>query len=284
MFVVGAGVLAFVCCTAFLTEVEAAHFALAGDSTVAPNDGNDGWGDALVRFLSPEDTVSNRGANGRSTKTFINEGRWQAVLDLNPDYILIQFGHNDQKIDQSNLGTHAIDNPRTPPPPRIRAAASSAPASNLFRVNLRRMIDDARNIGAAPILVTPVARRGTPYTSVQAQIDRNNEVLWSDSLGNGYSLHDYAEAAEAVGLEKNVPVIDLNQLSLDLYAKMIANGQNIVNLGPDGTHFSLTGMVPIAELVAKVLQKVIAVPEPDTGALCLLLLVGLGARRRSRSM
>ena len=70
----------------------AAEFALAGDSTVAPNDGNEGWGDALADLLPPGHTVVNRGANGRSTKSYINEGRWQAVLGLEPDYVLIQFG------------------------------------------------------------------------------------------------------------------------------------------------------------------------------------------------
>jgi lysophospholipase L1-like esterase len=282
MLAVGAGVLALVCINAFVADVDAADFVLVGDSTIAPNNGNDGWGDALINFLSAEDTVTNRGANGRSSKSFINEGRWQSALSLAPDYILIQFGHNDQKVDQTSLRAHAVDNPLDMANSAPITEATTTTGSDLYRVNLRRMIDDARNVGAVPILVTSVARRGTPYDSVQAQINRNSGVLGGDSYGNGYSLLDYADAAKAVGLEKNVSVIDLNQLSLDLYAQMIANGEDISTLGPSGdnTHFSLTGMVPIAELVAGPLKAAL-VPEPSAGTLSLLSLMALGARRRT---
>ncbi|MCA9258938.1 MAG: rhamnogalacturonan acetylesterase [Planctomycetales bacterium] len=258
-------------------RANAAVFALAGDSTMAPNDGNDGWGDALPRFLNPEDRVLNRGANGRSTKSYINEGRWDAVLALKPDFLLIQFGHNDQKVDRLPVGTHAIDEPRTAAnnseatsatAERSSAADESSPrraASDLFRENLRRMIADAKAIGATPILVTPVARRTKPYDSADAQVTWNATPQATDEVGNRYSLHDYAEATKAVARELKVPVIDLNQLSLDLYGKMIAQGENIASLGPpgDNTHFSQAGMAPIAELVAKPLRAIVAKTETD---------------------
>lgn len=243
----------------------AEHFVLVGDSTVAPNDGNDGWGDALIDFLPKGSTVTNLAVNGRSTKSYIAEGRWQQVLELDPapDYVLIQFGHNDQKVDQPALGAYAVDNPKVNDGGDGGVAPGAGPvvATSLYRKNLRMMIRSVREIGSQSILVTPVARRDkSSWTSMQAQVDRNDEVLWSDSNGNGYSLREYAEAARQVGSKERVGVIDLNKLSLNLYARIIRDGQDLQALGPDGTHFTTAGMKPIAELVAAALPDVIAAP------------------------
>lgn len=258
---VSLGTVAFLCLALNPAQTYAKVFALVGDSTVAPNDGNDGWGDALIHFLPDGNRVVNHGANGRSTQSYINEGRWKAVLELKPDYILIQFGHNDQKVNDANRGTHAVDNPKTPPPSGNVAESTANPTgAKFYRENLRRMIDDAQSIGAKPVLVTPVARRTTPYGNAKAQVDWNDTPQASDSLGNSYSLKDYADATKAVGKEKNVPVIDLNGLSLDLYADMISKGEDISSLGPagDNTHLNHKGMEPIAKLVADALQPVIS--------------------------
>ena len=76
---------------------------IAGDSTAAPKQENKrpetGWGEQLQKFFDEKKVrVDNHAANGRSTKTFISEGRWQALIDKvkEGDYVLIQFGHNDQ--------------------------------------------------------------------------------------------------------------------------------------------------------------------------------------------
>lgn len=267
----GAGILVLSLFSVTRSAADAAHFALAGDSTAASYTG---WGDTLVQFLNEDDRVSNRARGGRSTKSFINEGRWQTVLDLNPDYILIQFGHNDQRVDSRGLGTYPFQAPASP------ILTSDTTAADYFQVNLRRMIDDTRSIGAVPILITPVARRGNPLTSVQAQIDQNNAIIWTDAFGKGYSLLDYADATKAVGLEKDVPVIDLNQSSIDLYTEMILRGENLRTLGIDSSHFGPLGAVAIAELVANKLPAH-SVPEPSAGALCLamgLAIVGHSSR------
>src|SRR5271165_3464793 len=83
---------------------------LAGDSTMAdkPADLPEyGWGQALPRFFSNPAIVHNHAMNGRSTRSFIDEGRWQKIVDaLQPgDFVIIQFGHNDEKIENPKVGT-----------------------------------------------------------------------------------------------------------------------------------------------------------------------------------
>lgn len=255
------GVLACVFWIVSPVQVDAALFALAGDSTVASNNG---WGDALAGFLPPTHAVKNLGANGRSTKSFINEGRWQNTLNLEPDFVFIQFGHNDQKLDDRTRGTYAKDNPSSVIPGPL----------DLYRDNLRRMVDDVVGIGATPVLLTPVARRGTPSTSIQAQINTNNSLGSDDGFGNRFSLLDYTKAVKAVGVEKNVTVIDLNQLSLDHYIEMIGEGKDISSLGPtgDNTHFNAIGAKVIAQLVANSIPTVF-VPEPSANCLSVVSLL-----------
>ncbi|WP_373736676.1 GDSL-type esterase/lipase family protein, partial [Bacteroides heparinolyticus] len=79
---------------------------MIGDSTMADKDltgGNPerGWGQMLPGYLSEEIRVDNHAVNGRSSKSFIDEGRWDKVLSLvkKGDYVFIQFGHNDEKTD-----------------------------------------------------------------------------------------------------------------------------------------------------------------------------------------
>lgn len=117
------------------------RIAMVGDSTMSsyPNPPKDrpdltGWGQVFGEFFGPDVEVLNHAASGRSTKSFVNEKRWAKVLDLKPDYVFIQFGHNDQKD------------------------PSLAPESG-FSEYLRRYIDEARAAGMKPVLVTPVARR-----------------------------------------------------------------------------------------------------------------------------
>ena len=95
----------FLVFTAFKADKSAITIFMIGDSTMADKDltgGNPerGWGQMLPGFLSEEIRVDNHAVNGRSTKSFIDEGRWDKVLSLlkKGDYVFIQFGHNDEKI------------------------------------------------------------------------------------------------------------------------------------------------------------------------------------------
>ena len=96
-----------------------------------------GWGQFIEEQFRGVKVI-NLAAAGRSTKTFIKEGRWKKALEEKPDYVLIQFGHND---------SHGPEKPE------------STDAATDYKEYLRRYIDESRAIGATPILVTPMVRR-----------------------------------------------------------------------------------------------------------------------------
>src|SRR5262245_33600096 len=113
----------------------AVRIVLVGDSTV--ND-EGGWGPGFRAAFGADVEVTNLAKNGRSSKSFRDEGLWQPALAAKPDYILIQFGHNDV--------------PGKGPDRETDAATT-------YRANLARYIDEARAVGAKPVLVTSIVRR-----------------------------------------------------------------------------------------------------------------------------
>jgi lysophospholipase L1-like esterase len=151
---------------------------LVGDSTV--NAGG-GWGKGFCAIMTPNVTCINEALNGRSSKSFIDEGAWKKALGDHGDYYLIQFGHNDMK----GKGPERETDPET-----------------TFAENIRRYIRDARAIGAVPVVVTSLSRR-----------NYRDGVLVQD-------LKDYSAAAKRVGMEENVTVIDLNAMSTKLLEGM----------------------------------------------------------------
>lgn len=211
--------LSFVCVYES-AAAEPPHLVLAGDSTVAkhPKDPQQaGWGEALPAFLKSGARVTNLAKGGASTLSFRNAGLWDQVLAAKPDYVLIQFGHNDQP----GKGPQRETDPAT-----------------TYRNHLRRFIDEARAAGAFPVLVTSVARRTF----------ENGQLV--------SSLVPYAEAAQAVGEEKNVPVVDLHRASFLLFSQ---RGEKFCQLyapsETDRTHFSLEGARLMARLVAEGLRE-----------------------------
>ena len=150
---------------------------LVGDSTTAPQGG---WGPGFCAVVTKNVTCIDDALNGRSTKSFIDEGAWAKALAEHGDYYTIQFGHNDQKTDPAR---------HTDP-------------DTTFADNIRRYIHDIRAIGAIPIVISPLARRtfkdGKP---------------WNDDLKL------YANAARKVAAEEDVTFIDLLSLSTAVLAK-----------------------------------------------------------------
>lgn len=196
------------------------RIVIIGDSTVCnyPSNRPDrGWGQFIQeRFKDGRVQVINLAAAGRSTKTFISEGRWKKALDEKPDIVLIQFGHND---------SHAPDKPE-----------STDPATD-YRENLRRYIDDSRKIGATPVLVTPMVRR---------DFDSKGKIK-EDSRR---SLSVYAQAMREVAAEKKVAVIDLYASSKLLAEKLgPTKSAQFANKKHDITHFNETGARAMADLV-----------------------------------
>jgi lysophospholipase L1-like esterase len=201
------------------------HLVIIGDSTVCDypkTHTNRGWGQFIQeRFRDGAVKVINLAAAGRSTKTFIAEGRWKKALAQKPDYILIQFGHND---------SHSPDNPE-----------ATDPATD-YKDYLRRYIDDSRAIGATPILVTPMVRR---------TFDAQGKI--TDAVAPpGRSLMLYVKAMKEVGDEKKVAVIDLHTSSKALMDKLGPSASaDLANKKGDATHFNEKGARAMADLVMK---------------------------------
>lgn len=192
------------------------RIVIVGDSTVCnyPLTRPDrGWGQFIQeRFQPGTVTVINLAAAGRSTKTFIQEGRWKKALEEKPDYVLIQFGHND---------SHSPDHPE------------ATNAATDYQEYLRRYINDSRAIGAAPILVTPMVRR---------TFDANGKLT--------DALQPYAEAMKAVGAETKTPVIDLHASSKRLVEQLgPEKSAEMANKPGDATHFNEKGARAMAALV-----------------------------------
>jgi pectinesterase len=196
---------------------------LVGDSTV--NDGG-GWGFGFKQFLTPDVACSNLAANGRSSKSFIAEGRWQKALDLKGDYYFIQFGHNDEP----GKGPDRETDPAT-----------------TYTQNLNRYVDESRAIGGKPVLVTSLTRR-----------------MFDDTDKLKPSLVPYTEAVKKVAAAKNVPLVDLHDRSVEFCSQLGPVETAKFNpVGKDGkqdtTHLNAKGRVAFARLVVAEVRQ--AVPE-----------------------
>ena len=202
---------------------------MVGDSTMSKKEvkayPETGWGMPFSIFWDSTVTVENKAMNGRSTKSFLAENRWQPILEkMKPgDYVFIQFGHNDESKDKGE-----------------RYAAPTE-----FKANLSKFIADTRAKKGIPVLFTPVGRR---------KFDSNGHIMETHA--------EYAELVKQAGKENMVYVMDLNAKSKDLYEQFgPANSKllfNYVQPGehpnyPEGkeddTHFSELGARKIAQLV-----------------------------------
>ena len=159
-----------------LSAAEPPRILLAGDSTMAdkPLDLPErGWGMALGAFFKDGVVVKNHAMNGRSTKSFIDEGRWQKLLDeTRPgDFVIIQFSHNDEKVEDPKRGT----DPKA-----------------TFPENLRRFVRDVRAKNATPLLATPVCRR---------RFDRAGQLTMTHGA--------YPDAIRAVATAEKTPLLEL---------------------------------------------------------------------------
>jgi lysophospholipase L1-like esterase len=200
---------------------------IAGDSTAAQKYSDaapeTGWGMALPFFLRSDLAVANHAVNGRSSKSFIDEGRLDAILRLiKPgDFLLIQFGHNDEK---------------TADPTRYTEPWTT------YQDYLRRYVDGARAKGARPVLATSVERRKF------------------DASGNALPTHgEYPAAMRALAKEEGVALLDIQALSLALWQKLGVEETkkyfNWTDTEQDNTHFNPPGAIEVARLVARELLR-----------------------------
>jgi lysophospholipase L1-like esterase len=201
---------------------------LIGDSTMSLKEPKaypeTGWGMPFVTFFDSTVVVENHARNGRSTRTFLSENRWQPIVEKlkEGDYVFIQFGHNDESKEKTDRYT-------TP---------------DEYKTNLNKFIDESRQRKATPILLTPVSRRKFKEGSAQ------------ETHG------EYSELVRQVAKEKSVLFIDLDKKSQALYQKFgeeqskllflqLAPGQypNYPEGKTDNTHFNELGAREIAQLV-----------------------------------
>jgi len=207
---------------------------LAGDSTMAIKEVKDypetGWGLPFSIFFDSGVSVFNHAKNGRSTRTFISEGRWQTVREKlqKDDIVIIQFGHNDEVPSKKDRYT--------------------TPAE--YKDNLKLFVSETRSKGAEPILLSPVTRR---------YFGKNGRIK---------ETHDYTKYCEELARREKVLYIDVDLLTRNHFSLMgeelsalrfmhiAADTHPNYPLGVnDNTHTNNFGAREIAQLVLAALKK-----------------------------
>jgi len=204
---------------------------MAGDSTMANKPMADnperGWGQLLPEFFTDRVVIENHAMNGRSTRSFIYEGRWDSLVSKvrKGDYVVIQFGHNDESPQKTDR--------------------YCTPAE--YRYNLTRFVSDVRRKGANPILCTSVQRR---------KFDENG--ILEDTHG------DYPGYVRDLATKLNVPLIDMQKMSSRVISDAGVEGSKAIflfikpgeykslpNGREDNTHFSEYGARLMAKLFCR---------------------------------
>jgi lysophospholipase L1-like esterase len=214
---------------------------MVGDSTmtnapVIPASPTRGWGQLLPLYFKGNLHIENHAMSGRSSKSFISEGRWKAVMERlkEGDYVIIQFGHNDEKNQD---------------PKRFTAPFGE------FTENLARFVREARGKKAFPILVTPVSR---------AIFEKDG--TFRDTHG------DYPKAVRELAKKENVPLLDLEARTRALYLQLgperskglFGNAEpgdfpNLPKGHNDSTHFNAAGACRVCDFAIEEMKT--AVPE-----------------------
>ncbi len=217
----------------FTTAQQKITVYIIGDSTAANKSPKafpeTGWGMELQSFFDEAITVDNRALNGRSTKSFINEKRWESILTTlkSGDYVLIEFGHNDEKVENPAVGTSLQD----------------------FKLNLIKYVQETQAKKAYPILMTPIMRRNF-----------KNGVFADTHLG-------YPDVVRKLADSLHIPLIDMHRktekLIVGLGEKPSVKLFNHVDSGHvnypkgkiDNTHLSPEGAKVVASLVAQGIKE-----------------------------
>jgi DNA sulfur modification protein DndE len=183
-----------------------------------------GWGMMLQEFFDNSVTIENHAMNGRSTRSFLYENRWQPIVDKlkKGDYVIIQFGHNDESKEKKERYT--------------------TPAE--YKTNLVRFVNETRSGKAHPVLCTPLMRR---------RFDEN---------GAFYDTHGvYPDVVRQLADSMNIPLVDMHRKSEKLIRELGPEGSkkmflfiepgaynSLPNGKEDNTHFSEWGAREVAGL------------------------------------
>lgn len=202
------------------------RIVLVGDSTVTDDVG---WGSGFRKLVSDRVDVINTAAHGRSSKSFIDEGRWADALARRGQYYLIQFGHNDEP----GKGPARETDPKT-----------------TYRQNMERYVDEVRRAGATPVLVTSLVRR-----------------IYNDDGTIRTTQTPYVEVVRAIAKEKGVALVDLHAASRDDAEH--AGDEAWADLSPrdptggvDRTHLNAKGGDVVGRMVADALRAAVPALAP----------------------
>nr|WP_289757808.1 rhamnogalacturonan acetylesterase [uncultured Duncaniella sp.] len=242
---------------------------MIGDSTMAnkPLDKENqerGWGQMLPIYLEGAIKVDNHAVNGRSSKSFIDEGRWEKVREqIRPgDYVIIQFGHNDEKAKS---------------PDRYTVPGST------FDANLKKFVNETREKGGTPILMNSIVRRNFPANGIAAAQTDDRQKTWKKGLENypaeGDTLvdthGDYRISPKNVAEEMGVVFVDMNTLthelvqglgkdsSKDLFMWMPVGKYEFAPNGRiDNTHLNVYGGIVVSRLAVNALAEKVPALKP----------------------
>ena len=218
---------------------------MIGDSTMANKDTvggkqERGWGMMLHEFFTDDIRIDNHAVNGRSSLSFINEGRWDRVIcQVEPgDFVIIQFGHNDEK-----------DKPDRHTDP-----------GTTFDANLERFVNETRDKGGIPILMNSVVRRNFPDESPDVLVDTHGL---------------YKEAPKNVAQRLHVHFIDANRITHELEQKMGPEDSKKLHMWfepgqhpsepegkKDNTHYNIFGARTVARLLADAICQEVPLLKP----------------------
>ena len=203
-------------------KVKAVTIGLIGDSTVAVESG---WGPAFTERFEDRAKIVNYAKNGATLQALSK--KLDELVQLQPDYVLIQFGHNDQKRYDTTV----------------------------YRDHLKSYVERIRKFGGKAVIVSSVTRR-----SFDAQGKIVSNLVQNEKYSYKATLTDYAKAAEALAKELNLPFLDLHRVSIAHHNEIGREESMTYNfIEGDKTHFNKKGAEAITELIIKELKT--AVPE-----------------------
>jgi len=188
---------------------------LLGDSTVCDQPGEPyaSWGQMITRFFGGKVAIANHAESGESLKSSLGAKRLDKVLSLmrRGDYLLIQYGHNDEKEKGEGVG-----------------------AFTTYKASLKQFVTATKRKGGIPILITPMHRR---------TFDANGKI--TNSHG------DYPEAVRQAAKEEKVALIDLTAMSKDIYESLGRDGSGVMFKEGDGTHHNAYGAYELAKAIVQ---------------------------------